>query len=301
MRATNGYVYPASHRAGRRPARCPWARGCGCSQSVAGEDPALRTADPNVRKIFRAMQTYGLIVADNGSDLYVTGTFDVRWNNDVLNPAFALLRASDFEVIELGWKPAVAPVVLARLAVVPATVAGGTPATGTVTLAAPAPAAGVSVALASDSPAVAVPASITIGAGQAAADFALATLPVALPTATTVSAAAAATTRTATLLVVPAAAALAALTVSPASVRGRATLVGSVRLAAPATAGGVVVALASSNSEALTVPTTVVVAAGADRAVFRAQALPRRRATPVTVSATLGTEVRTATVVVTGR
>ena len=37
------------------------------------------------------MQKYGLIVADNGSDMYITGTFDTRWNNDVLNPAFATL------------------------------------------------------------------------------------------------------------------------------------------------------------------------------------------------------------------
>ena len=35
------------------------------------------------------MQRYGLIVADNGSDMYISGTFDTRWNNDVLNPAFA--------------------------------------------------------------------------------------------------------------------------------------------------------------------------------------------------------------------
>ena len=35
------------------------------------------------------MQTYGLIVADNGSDMYVTGVMDARWNNDELNPAFA--------------------------------------------------------------------------------------------------------------------------------------------------------------------------------------------------------------------
>jgi len=25
------------------------------------------------------MKTYGLIVADNGSDLYVTGSYDTRW------------------------------------------------------------------------------------------------------------------------------------------------------------------------------------------------------------------------------
>ena len=29
-----------------------------------------------VRAMFRAMQTYGLIVADNGSDMYITGTMD---------------------------------------------------------------------------------------------------------------------------------------------------------------------------------------------------------------------------------
>ena len=73
--------------------------------SVDGQDPALRTADPNVQKIFRAMQKYGLIVADNGSDMYITGTFDTRWNNDILNPAFAPLTASDFDVIQLGWNP----------------------------------------------------------------------------------------------------------------------------------------------------------------------------------------------------
>jgi hypothetical protein len=55
------------------------------------------------------MKTYGLIVADNGSNLFISGAYDTRWNNDVLNPAFASLKASDFEVIQLGWKPAASP------------------------------------------------------------------------------------------------------------------------------------------------------------------------------------------------
>jgi hypothetical protein len=59
---------------------------------------------PEIQKIFRAMQRYGLIVADNGSDMYVSGAFDPRWNNDILNPAFRSLTADDFEVIELGWR-----------------------------------------------------------------------------------------------------------------------------------------------------------------------------------------------------
>src|SRR5262249_49948199 len=35
---------------------------------------------------------------------FVSGTFDPRWNNDILNPAFHSLHASDFEVVELGWR-----------------------------------------------------------------------------------------------------------------------------------------------------------------------------------------------------
>jgi hypothetical protein len=58
-----------------------------------------------VRRIFQAMKDYGLIVADNGSDMFVTGTYDTRWDNGVLNPAFHSLYADDFEVIQLGWQP----------------------------------------------------------------------------------------------------------------------------------------------------------------------------------------------------
>jgi hypothetical protein len=58
-----------------------------------------------MQRIFTAMKTYGLIVADNGSDMYVQGTMDERWDNGVLNPAFHSLQADDFEVIELGWTP----------------------------------------------------------------------------------------------------------------------------------------------------------------------------------------------------
>ncbi len=32
------------------------------------------------------MKTYGLIAADNGTDMYISGTYDTRWDNDVLNP-----------------------------------------------------------------------------------------------------------------------------------------------------------------------------------------------------------------------
>ena len=58
---------------------------------------------PEVQRVFRAMKRYGLIVADNGSDMYISGTYDSRWNNGVLNPAFGAIKASDFEVVTLGY------------------------------------------------------------------------------------------------------------------------------------------------------------------------------------------------------
>lgn len=172
VRATNGYVWPASHRAGSTSGALPMGARLRLKASVNGVDPVLRTNDPQMRKIFRAMQRHGLIVADNGSDLYITGSFDTRWNNDLLNPAFALLAANDFEVIQLGWNPVAGGPVLASLGLSTSRVIGGTPVTGTVTLSAAAPAGGAVVALSSSNTTlVTVPASVTVAAGNTSAAF----------------------------------------------------------------------------------------------------------------------------------
>jgi len=101
----NGYVWPASHDASTssNPDALPLGARLRlkASKNITGYTSQLQ-------RIFQAMKTYGLIVADNGSDMYITGAYDTRWDNGVLNPAFASLKASDFEVIELGWKPSVA-------------------------------------------------------------------------------------------------------------------------------------------------------------------------------------------------
>lgn len=100
VRATNGYVFPASHEAGSTSGALPM----GARLRLKASTDIAGFAAP-LRRIFQAMKTYGLIVADNGSDLYVSGTYDTRWDNDLLNPAFASLKGSDFEVIRLGWQP----------------------------------------------------------------------------------------------------------------------------------------------------------------------------------------------------
>ena len=103
MRATNGYVWPASHRAGSNSQALPM----GARLRLKASEGSVRRIPPQLQKIFRAMQRYGLIVADNGSDMYVSGAFDPRWNNDVLNPAFRSLTASDFDVVD--WDGEAAP------------------------------------------------------------------------------------------------------------------------------------------------------------------------------------------------
>jgi hypothetical protein len=101
VRATNGHVYPASHSAGSTAGALPMG-----ARLRLRADTDISGFAPEIQRIFRAMKRHGLLVADNGSDMYVTGTYDPRWNNDVLNPAFAQLSACDFEVIQLGWSPA---------------------------------------------------------------------------------------------------------------------------------------------------------------------------------------------------
>ena len=232
VRATNGYVYPASHRAGSTAGALPMGARLRLKASV---DVTQRSNDPNMQKIFRAMQRYGLIVADNGSDMYITGTHDTRWNNDILNPAFRNLTASDFEVIQLGYNPPTAgPTSLTALSANPASVTGGQSATGTATLSGPAPAGGAVVSLASANPAASVPSSVTVPAAASSANFTINTSTVASTTVGNITATYAGASKSATLTVTAPAptapAALLSLTLNPKTVVGGSISVGTVML-----------------------------------------------------------------------
>ena len=293
VRATNGYVYPASHRAGSTAGALPLGARLRLKTNVGGADPALRTSNPNVQKIFRAMQKYGLIVADNGSDMYITGTFDTRWDNGVLNPAFALLSAGDFEVVKLGWTPgATTPAALNAVSASPNAVTGGTASTGTVTLSAAAPVNGAQVTLSSASGSVTVPASVTVAQGVTAATFPIPTSAVSSTTVTTINAAYAGVTKTATFTVnaptpppPPPVATLMSLTLSRTSVVGGDSLSGTATLAANAPEGGVTVALSSSNPSAAIVPASVTIPAGSKSQSFTVTTIAPKKNTASTISA----------------
>lgn len=291
VRATNGYVWPASHRAGSTAGALPMGARLRLKALVNGQDPALRTQDPGVQKIFRAMQKHGLIVADNGSDLYVSGTFDTRWNNSILNPAFRLLNASDFEVVQLGWKPVAASSALAQLSLSPSELNGGSGGTGTVVLNGTAPAGGAVVALQSSQPAVAgVPQTVTVPQGASSASFTIGTQPVTAPVTVTLAASWQQVTRSATLTVKPAApsAELSRLSLASTRVYGGNILRAVVRLSAPAPAGGLRVNLSSSLPAVASVPATLTVPAGATRGDFSIRTVPVSSVTPVTIGASAG-------------
>jgi hypothetical protein len=54
-----------------------------------------------VQVILQAMKTYGLILADNGSNWFISGVPDERWDNDVLH-TLNQVKGSDFEAVDVS-------------------------------------------------------------------------------------------------------------------------------------------------------------------------------------------------------
>ncbi|HEX9160860.1 MAG TPA: hypothetical protein VF980_04065 [Thermoanaerobaculia bacterium] len=142
----------------------------------------------------------------------------------------------------------------------------------------------------SSNPAVAsVPNSVTIPAGSTAGGFNIFTQAVTTQTLVTISVTGGGVTRSATLTVNPQASGpgVASLTLSPTSVNGGTNSKGTVTLTSAAPAGGVSVALSSSNAAA-SVPASVTVPAGATSATFTIATTSVGTATTSTVSAAAG-------------
>jgi hypothetical protein len=53
------------------------------------------------RAILQALKTYGMFVADNGSNWFISGAPDKRWNNDRLVSELRQVTGSNFEVVKM--------------------------------------------------------------------------------------------------------------------------------------------------------------------------------------------------------
>lgn len=64
-------------------------------------DYDLSGFSPDVQVILQAFKTYGVILADNGSGIFISGAPDERWDNDVLRELHQI-TAADFEAIDVS-------------------------------------------------------------------------------------------------------------------------------------------------------------------------------------------------------
>ncbi len=99
VQTRNTFVWPARHKASALS---------GTQYPPMGTRFRLRADYPEVKippfsahslTIIRALKKYGMILADNGSNWYISGAPDERWNNDVLRE-LDVIRGSDYEAVE---------------------------------------------------------------------------------------------------------------------------------------------------------------------------------------------------------
>ena len=93
------YVPPATHYASSSSDPSLPPMGMRVRLKASYVIPASFSA--NTQTILRALQRYGMIVADNGSNWYLSGAPDARWNNDALVSELGQVAGSNFEVVRM--------------------------------------------------------------------------------------------------------------------------------------------------------------------------------------------------------
>jgi len=61
----------------------------------------ISTFSKNIQVILTAMKKYGMFVADNGSNWYISGAPSSSWSDDDL-ATLSKVKGSDFEVVDTG-------------------------------------------------------------------------------------------------------------------------------------------------------------------------------------------------------
>jgi len=100
-RTRRQFVYPARHYASSSddPSLPPMGLRV---RLKAGVD--ISGYPKQARVVLQALQTYGMILADNGSNWYVSGAPDPRWSNDQLH-TLGRITGADFEVVDTSSLP----------------------------------------------------------------------------------------------------------------------------------------------------------------------------------------------------
>lgn len=96
----NAYIHPATHSAGDPGAGQP-PMGLRLRLKASFDDSALPAP---VKVITTAMKKYGIILADNGSDWYISGETNDGWESilDDLVSGLKKVKGGDFEIVKTG-------------------------------------------------------------------------------------------------------------------------------------------------------------------------------------------------------
>ena len=98
QQSRDSFVFPASHEASSNSSSSLARMGERFRLKAGFVIPA--TWSPEAKAIAQAMKTYGMIVADNGSDMFFTGTPSTDWDMDEVLQVQSI-RATDFEVVDM--------------------------------------------------------------------------------------------------------------------------------------------------------------------------------------------------------
>jgi hypothetical protein len=175
------------------------------------------------------------------------------------------------------------PNILIFLGVAEPAVTGGQVATGIVQLLAPAPAGGIAVNLAVDTPVVIVPPTVTVPAGSTTATFPITTFPTHTSLDVTIVATLNSFGQKTKLVVLPPV--VASTAVTPRQVQGGNGATFRVNLTGAAPPGGYLIRLFSSHPNVASLPSTVVVPAGATFVDVPVTTFPVTQSVDVTLSA----------------
>ncbi len=192
-------------------------------------------------------------------------------NTDLMVTITAALNTSSITA-NLTLRPVSADPAIVSISLDPESIIGGNNVTGTLTLDRTAPSGGTVVSLSSNKSESIVPATVTIPQGAASQTFTIQTTVVDAETAATISATLDSVTKTAILTVLPLGAdpALASISLSPATITGGHSVIGTVILDWVAPSGGTVISLSTNKSDAI-VPATVTIPQGNTSQTFTIQ------------------------------
>jgi hypothetical protein len=93
------YVPPANHYASSNTSPNLPPMGARIRLKASYKIPA--NFSPEIKAILTALKTFGFFVADNGSNWYLSGAPDNRWNNDHLVGELSQVKGSNFEVVKM--------------------------------------------------------------------------------------------------------------------------------------------------------------------------------------------------------